>query len=156
VHRPDILSSTQYFPSHLSYINSALIRPIVAFINRNRTLIPIHCHIDLGLSEFNGSWTTYDVGILDRMSEQVRLLHLPRALPPSHLLILELERFTDSPPSLPPPLLLLLLLQVYAALAHHVAQSNEQRLQTVGLWTLQMTANSLLGTLKSNFTLAPY
>ena len=78
MHRPDILSSTQYFPSHLSYINSALIRPIVAFINRNRTLIPIHCHIDLGLSEFNGSWTTYDVGILDRMSEQVR-----RPLPPS-------------------------------------------------------------------------
>ncbi|GAA5856550.1 hypothetical protein JCM9279_005495 [Rhodotorula babjevae] len=111
----DLKASVPYFPSHLSYINSALIRPIVAFINRNRTLIPIHCHIDLGLSEFNGSWTTYDVGILDRMSEQV-----------------------------------------YAALAHHVAQSNEQRLQTVGLWTLQMTANSLLGTLKQNFTLAPY
>ncbi|GAA5908284.1 hypothetical protein JCM8208_000366 [Rhodotorula glutinis] len=111
----DLKASVPYFPSHLSYINSALIRPIVAFINRNRTLIPIHCHIDLGLSEFNGSWTTYDVGILDRMSEQV-----------------------------------------YAALAHHVAQSNEQRLQTVGLWTLQMTANSLLGTLKANFTLAPY
>lgn len=107
--------SLQYFTSDLSYINNALVRPIVAFINRNRTLIPIRCHIDLGLSEFNGSWTTYDVGILDRMSEQV-----------------------------------------YEALAHHVAQSNDQRIQTVGLWTLQMTASSVLSALKNNFTLAPY
>lgn len=61
----------QFFTSDLSYVNNALIRPIVAFINSNRTLIPIHCHIDLALSEFNGSWTTYDVGLLDRMSEQV-------------------------------------------------------------------------------------
>ncbi|GAA6008187.1 mitochondrial distribution and morphology protein [Rhodotorula paludigena] len=111
----DLKATVPYFTSSLSYVNNALIRPIVAFINRNRTLIPIHCHIDLGLSEFNGSWTTYDVGILDRMSEQV-----------------------------------------YAALAHHVSQSNDQRLQTVGLWTLQMTANTVLGALKDKFTLAPY
>ncbi|GAA5964197.1 hypothetical protein JCM21900_001504 [Sporobolomyces salmonicolor] len=99
-----------YFTSNFSYINNALIRPIVAFINRNRTLIPIRCHIDLGLSEFNGSWTTYDVGILDRMSEQV-----------------------------------------YAALAYHVQHNHEQRLQSVGLWTLQMTANAVLSTFKNNF-----
>lgn len=111
----DLKASVPYFTSDLSYINNALVRPIVAFINRNRTLIPIRCHIDLGLSEFNGSWTTYDVGILDRMSEQV-----------------------------------------YEALAHHVAQSNDQRIQTVGLWTLQMTASSVLSALKNNFTLAPY
>ncbi|GAA5873576.1 hypothetical protein JCM3774_000055 [Rhodotorula dairenensis] len=111
----DLKASVPYFTSDLSYINNALVRPIVAFINRNRTLIPIRCHIDLGLSEFNGSWTTYDVGILDRMSEQV-----------------------------------------YSALAHHVAQSNDQRIQTVGLWTLQMTASSVLSALKNNFTLAPY
>ncbi|GAA5979837.1 hypothetical protein JCM10908_003062 [Rhodotorula pacifica] len=111
----DLKAHVPYFTSDLSYINNALVRPIVAFINRNRTLIPIRCHIDLGLSEFNGSWTTYDVGILDRMSEQV-----------------------------------------YSALAHHVAQSNDQRIQTVGLWTLQMTASSVLSALKNNFTLAPY
>ncbi|GAA5863297.1 hypothetical protein JCM1840_007474 [Sporobolomyces johnsonii] len=109
----DLKASVPYFTSNLSYINNALIRPIVAFINRNRTLIPIRCHIDLGLSEFNGSWTTYDVGILDRMSEQV-----------------------------------------YAALAYHVQHNHEQRLQNVGLWTLQMTANAVLSTFKNN--LAPY
>ncbi|BGP53591.1 Mitochondrial distribution and morphology protein 31, mitochondrial precursor [Rhodotorula sphaerocarpa] len=111
----DLKAHVPYFTSDLSYINNALVRPIVAFINRNRTLIPIRCHIDLGLSEFNGSWTTYDVGILERMSEQV-----------------------------------------YEALAHHVSQANDQRMQTVGLWTLQMTASSVLSALKNNFTLAPY
>ncbi|GAA5898756.1 hypothetical protein JCM6882_003991 [Rhodosporidiobolus microsporus] len=111
----DLKASVPYFTSDLSYVNNALIRPIVAFINRNRTLIPIRCHLDIGLSEFNGSWTTYDVGILELMSEQV-----------------------------------------YAALAHHVQHANDQRLQTVGLWTLQMTANSVLHSLRHNFTLAPY
>ncbi|GAA5836924.1 hypothetical protein JCM11251_005824 [Rhodosporidiobolus azoricus] len=111
----DLKASVPYFTSDLSYVNNALIRPIVAFINRNHTLIPIRCHLDIGLSEFNGSWTTYDVGILEMMSEQV-----------------------------------------YAALAHHVQHSNEQRLQTVGLWTLQMTANSVLSSLRHNLTLAPY
>ncbi|GAA5943488.1 hypothetical protein JCM10213_005501 [Rhodosporidiobolus nylandii] len=111
----DLKASVPYFTSDLSYVNNALIRPIVAFINRNRTLIPIHAHIELGLSEFNGSWTTYDVGILDRMSEQV-----------------------------------------YAALAHHVQHSNDQRFQTVGLWTLQMTANTVLSSLRHNLTLASY
>ncbi|GAA5871229.1 hypothetical protein JCM8547_007230 [Rhodosporidiobolus lusitaniae] len=111
----DLKATVPYFTSDLSYVNNALIRPIVAFINRNRTLVPIRCHIDLGLSEFNGSWTTYDVGILDRMSEQV-----------------------------------------YAALAHHVQHSNDQRMQTVGWWTLQTTSASLLSTIRHNLTLAPY
>ncbi|GAA5914495.1 mitochondrial distribution and morphology protein [Sporobolomyces salmoneus] len=109
----DLKAHVPYFTSNLSYVNNALIRPIVAFINSNRTLIPIHCQIDLGLSEFNGSWTTYDVGILERMSEQV-----------------------------------------YAALAHHVSSQNDQRIQTVGLWTLQMTANAVLNAFQKN--LAPY
>lgn len=55
-------------------------RPIVAFINSNRTLIPIRCHIDLSLDEFDGSWTTYDVGVIDRISEQVSLSQLPPAV----------------------------------------------------------------------------
>jgi distribution and morphology protein 31 len=80
-----------------------LIRPIVAFLNSNRTLIPIRCHFDLSLDEFDGSWTTYDCGLLDRTSEQV-----------------------------------------YAALAHHVQVANNQRIQTVSLWTLRLTAEAVL------------
>ncbi|KAM0753660.1 hypothetical protein T439DRAFT_322546 [Meredithblackwellia eburnea MCA 4105] len=69
----DLKASVPYFTSRLSYVNNALIRPIVAFINSNKTLIPIRFTIDLPLSEFDGSWTTYDVGLLDRLSEQTYL-----------------------------------------------------------------------------------
>lgn len=54
-------------------MNGALIRPIVAFLNANRTLIPIVCQVEVPISEFDGSWTTYDTGILDAISEQVYL-----------------------------------------------------------------------------------
>lgn len=96
-------------PAPLSYINSALVRPIVAFVNANRTLVPVTCRLELDLDDFDGSWTTYDVGLLDRMSEEV-----------------------------------------YGALAHHVqsAQKARERIQTVSLWTLQMTANAVLNLLK--------
>lgn len=60
-------------------MNNALVRPIVAFLNSNKTLIPIRCHFDLSLDDFDGSWTTYDCGILDRTSEQVRSLDIPTA-----------------------------------------------------------------------------
>ncbi|SCZ91844.1 BZ3500_MvSof-1268-A1-R1_Chr5-3g08172 [Microbotryum saponariae] len=105
----DLKASVPYFTSDLSYVNNALIRPIVAFINSHHTLVPIHCHIDLDLDEFDGSWTTYDVGLLDRMSEQT-----------------------------------------YAALAHHVQNANQQRLQAVSLWTLQMTAQGVLAAFRNN------
>lgn len=61
----------QLFNSDLSHVNNALVRPIVAFVNANRTLIPIKCHLDIDLDEFDGSWTTYDVGLLEAVSEQV-------------------------------------------------------------------------------------
>ncbi|KAK4052088.1 Mitochondrial distribution and morphology protein 31, mitochondrial precursor [Microbotryomycetes sp. JL201] len=105
----DLKASVPYFTSNLSYVNNALVRPIVAFINSNKTLVPVRCHIDLPLSEFDGSWTTYDVGLLDRMSEET-----------------------------------------YAALAHHVQNANQQRLQVVSLWTLQKTAQGVIGALRQN------
>lgn len=63
----------QIFNQDLSYVNSALIRPIVAFLNANRTLIPIKCQVEIPISEFDGSWTTYDTGILDAVGEQTYL-----------------------------------------------------------------------------------
>ncbi|KAK4698243.1 hypothetical protein P7C70_g8040, partial [Phenoliferia sp. Uapishka_3] len=105
----DLKAHVPFFTTDISYVNNALIRPIVAFINSNRTLIPIRCHFDLTLSEFDGSWTSYDVGLLERVSEQT-----------------------------------------YAALAYHVQNANNQRLQTVSLWTLQMTANAVLAAFRNN------
>lgn len=67
----DVKASVPIFNSSLSYVNNALVRPIVAFINANRTLIPIKCQVKLDLEEFNGSWTTYDIGLIEIISEQV-------------------------------------------------------------------------------------
>ena len=54
-------------------------------------------------AEWDGSWTAWQVGLLDEVSEQV-----------------------------------------YAALAHHVSTSNDKRYKTVGLWSLQLTAQAVL------------
>ncbi|BFZ55691.1 Mitochondrial distribution and morphology protein 31, mitochondrial precursor [Savitreella phatthalungensis] len=47
----------------LSSINSALVRPIVGFINSRRTFIPIHTEVVLPLDNFTGSWTWFDCGL---------------------------------------------------------------------------------------------
>ncbi|GAA94480.1 uncharacterized protein L969DRAFT_83964 [Mixia osmundae IAM 14324] len=67
----DLKATIPIFDDHLSYANNALVRPIVAFLNSNRTLIPIKCHVELPLPELDGSWTTHDTGLLDLVSEQV-------------------------------------------------------------------------------------
>jgi distribution and morphology protein 31 len=67
----DVKAVVPLFPDDLSSVNNALVRPIVAFLNANKTLIPIRCHVDIDLGEFDGSWTTYDIGLLDAIAEQV-------------------------------------------------------------------------------------
>ncbi|KAK3648655.1 Mitochondrial distribution and morphology protein 31, mitochondrial precursor [Elasticomyces elasticus] len=80
------------FPKDLSYVNAALIRPIVAYINSrpitsynphtNNTSslapknsqsfsIPIQCRIIKGVSEFDGSWTVFDSGLMRDLSREV-------------------------------------------------------------------------------------
>ncbi|KAK5680679.1 Mitochondrial distribution and morphology protein 31, mitochondrial precursor [Elasticomyces elasticus] len=82
------------FPKDLSYVNAALIRPIVAYINSrpitsytphhhpspNHSLapknsqsfsIPIQCRIVKGVSEFDGSWTVFDSGLMGDLSREV-------------------------------------------------------------------------------------
>ncbi|RHZ62681.1 mitochondrial distribution and morphology protein [Aspergillus thermomutatus] len=59
------------FTRDLSYINNALIRPIVAYINSRRTFIPIHCRLVKRLGDFDGSWTTFDSGLMDDLSAAV-------------------------------------------------------------------------------------
>lgn len=70
----DLKAAVPIFTSELSYVNNALIRPIVAFIKYvftcyivvlesdvelsvNRTLVPIHCRILKELEAFDGAWT---------------------------------------------------------------------------------------------------
>lgn len=56
------------FTNELSYVNSALIRPIVAYINSNKTYIPIRCRVYKDLEDFDGSWTAYDSLLMDDLS----------------------------------------------------------------------------------------
>ncbi|CAI5758905.1 unnamed protein product [Candida verbasci] len=55
----------------LSYINYALIRPIVAYINSKNTIIEIHNRIVKNIQDFSGSWTIYDSLLMDDISEEV-------------------------------------------------------------------------------------
>ena len=45
IHLNDVRASVPIFTKDLSYINNALIRPIVAYINSRRTFIPVNCRV---------------------------------------------------------------------------------------------------------------
>jgi mitochondrial distribution and morphology protein 31 len=73
VHLNNIHATIPLFTSDLSYVNNALIRPIVAYINHpshQNTTLPITCRIIKSQSEFDGSWTIFDSGLLDDLSRE--------------------------------------------------------------------------------------
>lgn len=55
----------------LSYVNYALIRPIVAYINLRNAFIEIKSRVVKNLEDFSGSWTIYDSLLMDDISEEV-------------------------------------------------------------------------------------
>ena len=71
VHLNDVRASVPLFTRDLSYVNNALIRPIVAYINSRRTFIPINCRVVKRASDFDGSWTVFDSGLMDDLSAEV-------------------------------------------------------------------------------------
>ena len=73
VHLNDIRAAVPLFTKDLSYVNNALIRPIVAYMNSRRTFIPINCRVVKRASEFDGSWTIFDSGLMDDLSAEVGL-----------------------------------------------------------------------------------
>ena len=73
VHLNDIRAAVPIFTKDLSYVRNALIRPIVAYMNSRRTFIPINCRVVKRASEFDGSWTIFDSGLMDDLSAEVRL-----------------------------------------------------------------------------------
>lgn len=72
VHLNDIRAAVPIFTKDLSYVRNALIRPIVAYMNSRRTFIPINCRVVKRASEFDGSWTIFDSGLMDDLSAEVR------------------------------------------------------------------------------------
>ena len=71
IHLNDVRAVVPIFTRDLSYINNAPIRPIVAYINSRRTFIPINCRVVKRLSDFDGSWTLFDSGLMDDLSAEV-------------------------------------------------------------------------------------
>jgi len=73
VHLNNVRAVVPLFTRELSYINNALIRPIVAYINSRRTFIPVNCRLVKQVSDFDGSWTIFDSGLMDDLSAAVGL-----------------------------------------------------------------------------------
>ncbi|KAL5332882.1 hypothetical protein BJX70DRAFT_90674 [Aspergillus crustosus] len=71
LHLNNVRAVVPLFTGDLSYINNALIRPIVAYINSRRTFIPVNCRLVKRLGDFDGSWTTFDSGLMDDLSAAV-------------------------------------------------------------------------------------
>ncbi|KAF2863678.1 putative mitochondrion biogenesis protein [Piedraia hortae CBS 480.64] len=70
VHLNDVRATVPLFTKDLSYVNNALVRPIVAYINSRRALIPVHCRVVKRQAEFDGSWTIFDSGLMDDVSRE--------------------------------------------------------------------------------------
>ncbi|KAJ5678596.1 hypothetical protein N7462_006840 [Penicillium macrosclerotiorum] len=68
VHLNNVRAAVPIFTRDLSYINNALIRPIVAYINSKRTFIPINCRLVKRVGDFDGSWTIFDSALMDDLS----------------------------------------------------------------------------------------
>lgn len=71
VHLNDVRASIPLINHDLSYINNALVRPIVAYINSRRAFIPVSCRVVKRQAEFDGSWTIFDSGLMDDLSREV-------------------------------------------------------------------------------------
>ena len=71
VHFNDVRATVPIFTRDLSYVSSALIRPMVAYINSRKTFIPINCRVVKRAADFDGSWTLFDSGLMDDLSAEV-------------------------------------------------------------------------------------
>lgn len=67
----NVKAAVPIFTNELSYVNNALIRPIVGYINSRKTYIPVNCRIVKKVEDFEGSWTVYDSLLMDDMSIEV-------------------------------------------------------------------------------------
>lgn len=70
IHLNDVKAAMPLFTKDMSYVNQALVRPIVAYINAKKTYIPIACRIVKRVSDFDGSWTLFDCGLMDDASAE--------------------------------------------------------------------------------------
>lgn len=56
---------------NLSYLNNAMVRPVIAYINHNKTMVPIKGRIVMDLDLFNGAWTIYQSTLDEKINESI-------------------------------------------------------------------------------------
>lgn len=66
-----LTASVSLGDANLSYVNAALVQPIVVYLNTNYVSIPMSTSFSVPLSNFDGAWTMYDAGVTDALSEGV-------------------------------------------------------------------------------------
>lgn len=120
LHLNNVRAVVPLFTRDLSYINNALIRPIVAYINSRRTFIPVNCRLVKRVGDFDGSWTTFDSGLMDDLSAAVSSHHSG-------------SKYYAN------------VNQVYDAFARDVVdeQARKRRFKKVGFWSLQLAAQAI-------------
>ncbi|MCO5589691.1 hypothetical protein L7F22_043659 [Adiantum nelumboides] len=67
----DIKAAVPLYGSDLTYRTQTFVRPIVAFMNANHTLIPVHCRVVMDLTEFDGAMDLAQTGLLPIISEKI-------------------------------------------------------------------------------------
>jgi distribution and morphology protein 31 len=122
LHLSNVRAVVPLFTRDLSYINNALIRPIVAYINSRRTFIPVNCRLVKRVGDFDGSWTIFDSSLMDDLSAAVSLCSPLK----------NIGCCAD-------------FLQVYDAFARDVVdeQARKRRFKKVGFWSLQLAAQAI-------------
>jgi distribution and morphology protein 31 len=67
----DMVASVPLQNEDLSYLSSALIKPVVTYMNARRNPPPIACSIELPFNQMNGAWTVYQCSIPELLSTEV-------------------------------------------------------------------------------------
>jgi distribution and morphology protein 31 len=55
-------------PPELGFLNAALVRPVVAYMNTNYTQIPFDFTVVLDKQNFDGAWSPYEAKLFDAIS----------------------------------------------------------------------------------------
>lgn len=120
LHLNNVRAAVPLFTKDLTYMNNALIRPIVAYINSRRTFVPVNCRLVKRVGDFDGSWTIYDSSLMDDLSAAVRMTKQSIGT-------------------------WLMQSQAYDAFARDVVdeQARRRRFKKVGFWSLQLAAQAI-------------
>jgi hypothetical protein len=67
----NIRATMPFYTSQLSWVNNTLAKPIVAYMNQHRPLIPLTCFVEMKEKDWAGAWTFYDSGFSDALFRSV-------------------------------------------------------------------------------------